>query len=78
MIDGLKNQIVQIDAVPDPAPVGSAQNYYGNGFTNQKTLYKTTKEAVADWDGRTGRVWAMENPGKKNPNSGNNVGYKMG
>jgi primary-amine oxidase len=78
MIDGLNNQIVQVDAVPDSAPVGSSSNYYGNGFYNKKTLYKTTKEAVADYDGRSGRIWSIENPNKKNAYSGNNVGYKMG
>ena len=78
MLDGLNNQVVQIDAVPDEAPVGSDSNYYGNGFHNKKTLYKTAKQAVADYDGRTGRVWGIENPNKKNAYSGANVGYKMG
>jgi len=78
MVDGLNNQVVQVDAVPDSAPVGSESNYYGNGFCNKKTLYNTAKEAVADYDGRTGRVWSIENPNKKNAYSGNNVGYKMG
>ncbi|CDZ98332.1 peroxisomal copper amine oxidase [Phaffia rhodozyma] len=77
MLDGLKNQVVQVDAVPDEAPLGSAANYYGNGFHAQKTVYKTTKESVADYDAKVNRIWSMENPNKKNKISGANVGYKL-
>ena len=77
MIDGLKNSVVQVDAVPDPAPVGSASNYYGNGFISKKTLYKTSKGSVNDYDGRTSRTWAIENPSKTHYSSGSPVAYKF-
>ncbi len=70
--------MVQVDAVPDDAPLGSATNYYGNGFYNKKTLYRTAKESVSDYDAKTSRVWSMENPNKQHPYSGANVGYKLG
>lgn len=77
MMDGLKNRVVQNDAVPDEAPVGSERNYYGNGFHQRKQVYKTSKEAVADYNGATGRTWSIENPNKQNAFSGANVGYKL-
>jgi primary-amine oxidase len=78
MLDGLKSQVVQVDAVQDDGDVGSDTNFYGNGFYNKKTLYKTPTESVSDYDGRTGRMWSIENPNKQHPYSGANVGYKLG
>lgn len=77
MLDGINNQVVQVDAVPDTAPVGSASNFYGNGFISKKTLYKTSKGSVADYDGRTSRTWAIENPARLHYSSGNPVAYKF-
>lgn len=78
MLDGLKSQVVQVDAVQDDGDVGSDTNFYGNGFYNKKTLYKTPTESVSDYDGKTGRMWSIENPNKQHPYSGANVGYKLG
>ncbi|GHJ87119.1 hypothetical protein NliqN6_3521 [Naganishia liquefaciens] len=77
MLDGLKSQVVQVDAVQDEGDVGSDSNFYGNGFYNKKTVYRTAKESVTDYDCRTGRMWSIENPNKQHPYSGNNVGYKL-
>jgi primary-amine oxidase len=77
MLDGLRSQVVQVDAVPDEAPLGSSRNYYGNGFHNKKTVYRTAKESVADYDARTSRIWSIENPNKQHKASGANVGYKL-
>ena len=78
MVDGLQNQVVQIDVVTDDAPLGSETNYYGNGFKNEQTVYKTAKAAVADYDSRKSRAWVIENPNKQHYSSGGNVGYKLG
>lgn len=77
MIDGLKNQVVQVDSMPDTAPVGSDSNFYGNGFINQKTLCKTSKASVSDYESRTGRSWLIENPNKLHYSTGSPVGYKL-
>lgn len=68
----------QVDLVADSGEVGSATNHYGNGFSTIKTLYKTAKGSVADYDAMKGRSWVMENPNRQNPMSGGNVGYKLG
>lgn len=78
MVDGLKNQVVQVDCVPDEAPLGSDTNFYGNGFSTKKTLFATSKESVSDYNCRTSRSWAIENPNKQHKASGANVAYKIG
>lgn len=77
MIDGLQNQVVQVDIESDEAPVGSAENFYGNGFHTTKTVYETAKGAVADYDASKCRAWVIENPNKKHYCTGGNVGYKV-
>jgi primary-amine oxidase len=78
MLDGIRNTVTQVDAVPDEAPVGSEENFYGNGFHQQKTVFKTANQAVADYDARAARTWAIENPSRKHYASGTNVSYKLG
>lgn len=77
MIDGLQNQVVQVDVDVDEAPVGSASNYYGNGFRTFKKVFETAKGAVADYDASKCRSWVIENPNKEHYCTGGNVGYKI-
>lgn len=77
MLDGLENRLVQVDCVPDEGEVGSETNYYGNGFHTEKTVFKTSKEAQADYDSSKARVWMIENPYKQNSQSGANLGFKI-
>ncbi|WWC67794.1 uncharacterized protein I206_101707 [Kwoniella pini CBS 10737] len=77
MIDGIKNQVVQVDSVPDDEDVGSDSNFYGNGFKTVKTLFKTSKESVSNYDAPKARSWAIENPNKKHFSTGGNIGYKI-
>jgi primary-amine oxidase len=78
MLDGLRNTVSQVDAVPDDAPVGSEENYYGNGFHMRKTVFRTAKEGVADYDSRTARTWAIESSEKTHYASGTKASYKLG
>ncbi|WWD15630.1 hypothetical protein CI109_100052 [Kwoniella shandongensis] len=77
MIDGLKNQVVQVDSVPDDEEVGSDANFYGNGFKTVKTLFESSKESVSNYDAAKARTWAIENPSKQHFASGLNIGYKI-
>ncbi|WVQ68310.1 uncharacterized protein L199_006517 [Kwoniella botswanensis] len=77
MIDGLQNQVVQVDSVPDDEDVGSDSNFYGNGFKTVKTLFKSSKDSVSNADPAKARVWAIENPNKQHFSTGGNVSYKI-
>lgn len=77
MIDGLNNQVVQVDVVPDDEEVGGEDNFYGNGFKTVKKVFKTSKDATSDYDAAKSRAWAIENPHKQHYASGNNVAYKI-
>ncbi|KIR59618.1 peroxisomal copper amine oxidase, partial [Cryptococcus bacillisporus CA1873] len=77
MIDGIGNSVVQVDVVPDDAPVGSDANFYGNGFKSVKTPYTTAKKAVADYDASKTRTWMIENPNKKHYSTEQSIGYKL-
>ncbi|KAK6910716.1 hypothetical protein I203_104748 [Kwoniella mangroviensis CBS 8507] len=77
MIDGLQNQVVQVDSVPDDEDVGSDSNFYGNGFKTVKTLFKSSKDSVSNADSAKARVWAIENPNKQHFSTGGNVSYKI-
>ena len=77
MIDGIKNRVVEVDVVPDEEPVGSATNYYGNGFKTVKKPFETSKGSVSDADASKVRGWLIENPSKQHYSSGNNIGYKI-
>ena len=77
MIDGLNNQVVESDIVPDDAEVGSPSNFYGNGFRAIKKVFSTSKEAASNYDSKVSRNWIIENPSKKHYASGNNAGYKI-
>ena len=68
---------MQVDATAGSAPVGSAENPYGNAFYAKKTRYNTVGEGVADYDGDTSRTWDMCNENRLNPFSGKPVAYKL-
>jgi len=70
-LDGNSNSIVQCDAVPSSAPVGSPENKYGNAFYSENTTYRTPKQSISDYDARTGRTWSIINPNKYRPSPSN-------
>jgi len=76
-IDGHSNSIVQSDAVPSDAQVGSPENLYGNGFYCKKTPFRTAKGGVASYCHETSRSWDIINPHRLNPSSGKPVAYKI-
>ncbi|KAL1967748.1 hypothetical protein VTN77DRAFT_3005 [Rasamsonia byssochlamydoides] len=76
-IDGPNNTVFQVDAAQGPGEVGSAENKYGNAFYAKKTKYTTPKEAMADYNGDTGRTWEIANTNKLNPYSKKPVAYKL-
>jgi Cu2+-containing amine oxidase len=77
MIDGINNQVTQVDVVPDDADVGSDENFYGNGFKTVKQTFKTSKEAQSNYDAAKTRCWAIENPNKQHYSTGSNIAYKI-
>ncbi|KAJ9090730.1 hypothetical protein QFC19_009472 [Naganishia cerealis] len=77
MIDGIKNSVVQTDIVVSPHPTGSAENYAGNAFTTEKSIYETAKEAAADVDADRQRYWSFVNENHKHYASRQPVGYKV-
>ncbi|KAH8903592.1 copper amine oxidase [Coniochaeta sp. PMI_546] len=76
-VDGPRNTVFMVDAVPSDAPVGSAENYYGNAFYAKRTKLATTGEAKTDYNGATSRTWDICNTGKLNPHSKKPVSYKL-
>lgn len=76
-VDGPKNTVFAVDAVPSEAPVGGPENYYGNAFGARRTKLSTTGKAMTDYDGATSRTWDICNEDKKNPYSGKPVSYKL-
>lgn len=76
-IDGHENTIIQNDAVPGSAEVGSEENRHGNAFYCKKTLLETQGTGICDYEGATSRTWELCNRGKRNEYSGAPVGYKL-
>lgn len=76
-IDGPNNTVFLSDAVPSAAPVGSPENFYGNGFYARRTKLATTGEAKTDYDGSVSRTWEICNPNVLNPVSRKPVSYKL-
>lgn len=77
MIDGVNNSVQMVDAVPSDEPIGSPNNFYGNAFLPKITPFKTTGEAITDYNGATSRTWDMINPSRKHPYSGKPSSYKL-
>lgn len=76
-IDGQKNSILQVDSAYGAGEVGSAENKHGNAFYALKTKYKTVREGVADYEGKTTRTWDIANENKLHPYSGKPASYKL-
>lgn len=76
-VDGVNNSIIQSDAVASEHPVGSPENYYGNGFYCKKTPLRTSLEAATDYCHETNRAWDIINPNKINEISKKPVSYKI-
>jgi primary-amine oxidase len=75
-IDGPNNSVFVSDAVPDNAPVGSSENFYGNGFHARRTQLAHNGD-FSDYDGSVSRTWDMCNPSKLHPFSGKPASYKL-
>ncbi|KAK0369435.1 primary-amine oxidase [Colletotrichum limetticola] len=76
-IDGRNNSVLQSDAVPSDAPVGSQENPFGNGFYCKKTPLRTSEEGAAVYCHETSRAWDIINPNSINPSAKKPVGYKI-
>ncbi|KAH0442366.1 peroxisomal copper amine oxidase [Colletotrichum camelliae] len=76
-IDGPSNSVLQSDALPSEAPVGSPENLYGNGFYCKNTVLRTAKEGAAVYCHETSRAWSIINPNRINPSAKKPVGYKI-
>lgn len=76
-IDGTNNTVVQNDAVVSEAPLGSAENPYGNGFYCKKTPLRTAKQGAVVYKHETGRTWDIINPNVINDVCHKPVGYKI-
>ena len=73
MVDGIINGVDEIEALR--VPVGP-ENPYGNGFTKQTTRLRRESEGARMADNRTGRVWHIVNPERRNA-LGQPVGYAL-
>jgi len=76
-VDGPKNTVFMVDAMPSEEPVGSAANKYGNAFYAKKTKLATTGEAKTDYNGATVRTWDISNTSKIHPYSKKPASYKL-
>ncbi|RDA94712.1 hypothetical protein CP533_6774 [Ophiocordyceps camponoti-saundersi (nom. inval.)] len=76
-IDGPKNTVFVVDAVPSDEAVGSESNPYGNAFYARRTKLATTGQAMTDYDGKTARTWDICNTNRLHPYSKMPVGYKL-
>lgn len=65
------------DTVPSDAPVGSPENYYGNGFYARRTKLATTGQAKTDYNAATSRTWEICNTSRLHPYSGKPASYKL-
>lgn len=76
-IDGPNNTVFTTDAAQAEAPVGSAENFYGNGFYAKRTKLATVGQAKTEYDGATMRSWDLCNTNKLHPYSGKPSSYKL-
>ncbi|ODV89528.1 hypothetical protein CANCADRAFT_45945 [Tortispora caseinolytica NRRL Y-17796] len=76
-IDGPGNSFAVVDGAQSTAPVGSADNFYGNAFYAARTVPKTTGEAQYGYDGPRCRTYDMFNPNRIHPYSKKPATYKL-
>lgn len=74
-IDGHENTVFEVDSVPSDAPVGSAENRYGNAFMARKTKLETMAKGISDYN--PNRSWSIANTGQVNPYSKAPVAYSL-
>lgn len=72
-----RNTAYVVDAVPSDAPVGSAENKYGNAFSARRRQLATTGEAITDYDCTTSRTWDLVAEASVHPYSGKPASYKL-
>lgn len=76
-IDGDGNSAATADATASPFPTGSQENMYGNGFYSKKTVFKTVKDSLTNYESSTGRSWDLFNPKSINKYSKKPASYKL-
>lgn len=76
-VDGPNNTVFMTDTMPSDAPVGSAENFYGNAFYAKRTKLATTGQSKTDYNGATSRTWDICNEGKLHPYSKKPASYKL-
>jgi primary-amine oxidase len=72
-LDGGANSVYQVDVVPDPP---GPKNPFENAFSARATLLETEKQARANLNLETARIWKIVNPNVKN-GVGEPVAYKF-
>lgn len=76
-IDGPNNTVFVSDTVASDAPVGSAENFYGNAFGAKRTKLTTEGQSRTDYDGSKSRTWEICNTNRLHPYSGKPASYKL-
>lgn len=76
-VDGRNNSVLQSDAMASEYPVGSPENYYGNGFYCKKTPFRTALDGASNYCHETSRSWDIINPNKINDISKKPVSFKI-
>ncbi|GAA1821580.1 primary-amine oxidase [Nesterenkonia flava] len=72
-VDGPANSVYEVQAEVAP----EEENVWGNAWYESKTLLASESEAQRVADPLRGRSWIITNAGKKNPVTGNDIGYKL-
>ncbi len=77
MFDGIQNTVSTVDVKPIDAEPGSKENPYGQGFTVEETVLKTTTQAITDSCSDKSRTWKISNPSSMNEVTKEPVGWKL-
>ncbi|ORX90599.1 hypothetical protein K493DRAFT_230233 [Basidiobolus meristosporus CBS 931.73] len=77
MVDGPLNSVSKVEINTYPYPTGHPQNPWGNAFTADETILKTTHEAQQDPNYSTGKYWKIVNQGRQHPYTKHPVGWKI-
>ena len=73
MVDGLANQVTEVDTVADPT---GPDNPYGNGFFAQSTTFERESEACRTVDPFKSRTWVVQSSERTN-RVGTPTGYAI-
>ncbi|KAK9762009.1 peroxisomal copper amine oxidase [Basidiobolus ranarum] len=77
MIDGLLNSVSKVEVKPYPYPTGHPKNPWGNAFTVDEIILKTTHEGQENPDYNTGKFWKIINQDCLHPSTKRPVGWKI-